>query len=819
MPFSLRLLLRDIRSGELLTLLFALIIAVTTVTAISLFIDRLSLSFEQESANLLAADRLISSDEPIEPDWQTEAQSLSLQTAQRTTFRTMLFAGDALQLSQVNAVTDSYPLRGSFLVDEVLFGKGESYSSSPKPGNIWLSSRLASLLNINIGDQVDVGEISLTVSRYLVRDPGSTGSSFAISPRAIMNEADLAATGVIIPGSRVSYALLLSGERDDLASYENWVTPKLTTSQRWRTPIQKGEQIGETISKAESFLLLSGTLAVFLSGVAMALASVRYVKRHLMQLAVLKTLGATPNKLSKLLLIQFGFIFIIGTAIGLILGWFGQDVIAALLSGLMSTALPEPTTDRLWLGIATGFISMMAFCLPLLQRLIQVSPMSVLQPAIKVAPNTVVTYLIGLIAMFGLMCIYTQGWILPSIMMLALLAIAIIVSVLGWFIFKLGRKLTYGATTGWQIGFAALYRRLMPNLFQLFIFTLIIMLGLILLGVKSSLIADWQQQLPDDAPNHYLFNVQAPQLKAIDNATAQLGVERSDWYPMVRGRVIAVNGQDVQNVYPEEQREPELVSRELNLTWSTDLGTGTQVIAGDYHAEGISIEQRVAREANLIMGDTLTINIGGNQVSLPITSVRTVDWGSMQPNFYLILPKSALAQTPANFVSSLFIGSQQAQPFYKAMSQFPTVSILNVTDILSQIQTVIAQLSQAIELVLISILGAGALVLLTSVRATLEARLEEGALLRVLGAKKKLIQQALLIEFGALGLFSGLIAAIGAEASLYGLQVFVFKGEASWHPVLWLLGPAAGLTIIVAIGLFASRTVLTVPPMHLLREN
>ena len=484
MPFALRLLIRDLRSGELLTLLFALIISVTTVTSISLFIDRLALSFEQESANLLAADRLISSDDPIPDQWQQKAERLSLQQASRVGFRTMLFAGDALQLSQISAVTDTYPLKGQFLIDSSLFGKGEAYSGSPKKGNIWLSSRLASLLNISLGEQVEVGETSLTVSQYLVRDPGSTGSNFAISPRAVMNQADLAATQVIIPGSRVNYALLLAGERETLTEFESWVTPQLDEGQRWRTPIQKGERIGDTISKAESFLLLSGTLAVFLSGIAMALASVRYVKRHLMQLAVLKTLGATPFALTKLLTIQFGIVFIIGTTLGLILGWFGQDVISSLLSGLMSTALPEPTAGRLWLGAATGFVSIIAFCLPLLQSLIRVSPMSVLQPAAKVAPNTLLVYIVGLTAMFGLMCVYTKGWILPSIMMLTMLVVGIVVSLAGWLIFRLGRGLTSGATSGWQIGFAALYRRLMPSLFQLFIFTLIIMLGLVLIGVK-----------------------------------------------------------------------------------------------------------------------------------------------------------------------------------------------------------------------------------------------------------------------------------------------------------------------------------------------
>ena len=818
MSFAFRLLLRDIRSGDILTLIIALIISVGTVTAISLFIDRLQLSFEQQSASLMAADRLIRSDDEIPQSWLVKASELSLQRAENTSFSTMIFAGDTLQLSQLSAVTDRYPLKGAYLVDDTLFGTGKSFTKPPQKGQVWLSSRLASLLNVKIGEQVEVGESRLTVAKYLVRDPGSSSSAFAIAPRAVMNMADLASTQVIIPGSRVRYSLLLAGNRAALNEFEAWVTPQLNEGQRWRTPTQKGERIGDTIGKAESFLLLAGTLAVILSGIAMALASVRFVKRHLMQVAVLKTLGATPKLLVKVFFIQFTLLFVIGVVVGLAIGWGIQGIISSLLSELMSTSLPEPSISRLWLGVATGFISMMAFCLPLMQRLIKISPMSVLQPSLKFEQNTLVIYSIGFIGMYGLMCLYTKGFLLPTIMTLALVGLGLLVTVIGFTVFRLGRSLTSGATSGWQIGLASLYRRLVPNLFQLLVFTLIIMLGLILVGVKSSLVADWQQQLPEDAPNHYLFNVQADQIPQINTATDQLGILRSDWFPMVRGRVISANGESVQTLYPEEKGEPEIYERELNLTWSETLGKGNKLVSGDLAADGLSIEQRVAQEANLSLGDTLTLNIGGNIITLPITSIRTVDWGSMQPNFYLILPKEILQNYPANFVSSSFISDDNAQPFYKAMSQFPTVSILNIGDLLKQIQNVISQLSQAIQLVLLCILSAGGLVLLSSVRSTLEERLEEGALLRVLGARKALVQQALFVEFGALGLFSGLIAAAGAEASLYGLQVFVFQSQASWHPLLWGLVPLIGVCIISAIGLFASRTVLNVPPMHLLRE-
>jgi putative ABC transport system permease protein len=817
MSFTFRLMLRDLRSGDLLTLLLALIISVSTVTSIGLFIDRLQLSFEQESANLLAADRLVRSDDTIPTEWSLKADELALQYAQRTSFTTMMFADNSLQLSQLSAVSEGYPLKGAYLVDDTLFGTGQRSTESPQQGEIWASSRLASLLNIELGDQVEVGDATFTLTKYLVRDPGSSTSAFAISPRAVMNMVDLAATNVIIPGSRVRYSLLLAGDRNALDLYETWITPQLNEGQRWQTPTQRGERIGDTIGRAESFLLLAGTLAVVMSGVAMALASARFVKRHLMQVAILKTLGATPKLLGKVFFQQLFTLFLVGALIGLAIGWGIQEIIASLLSGLMSTTLPEPSISRLWLGATTGLISMLAFCLPLMSHLIKISPLSVLQPNAKIELNTFVIYLIGFLGMYGLMCVYTKGFLLPSIMTAAIFGIALLVAGIGWIAFKLGRSLTSGATSGWQIGLASLYRRLVPNLFQLLVFTLIIMLTLILIGVKSSLIADWQQQLPEDAPNHYLFNVQANQIDQINNQTSKLNVQKSEWYPMVRGRVTAANGEMVQTLYPNEKGEPELYERELNLTWADSIGKGNELVSGDFTAEGLSIEQRVAKEANLTLGDKLTINIGGNIVTLPITSVRTVDWGSMQPNFYLILPKSILEDYPANFVSSLFIEESKAQSFYKAMSAFPTVSILNVGDILKQIQTIIGQLSQAIQLVLLCILSAGALVLLASVRSTLEERLEEGALLRVLGAKSALVRQALFVEFGALGFFSGLIAAIGAETCLYGLQVFVFNADASFHPLLWLFGPLIGVCVISSIGVFASRTVLKVPPMLLLR--
>ncbi|MFT2111473.1 ABC transporter permease [Marinomonas sp. 2405UD68-3] len=817
---AVKMLIREIRNGDVLTLLFALILSVSTVTGIDLFVDRLQTSFTIQSATLLAADRVVRSNSVISQERIEYAENKNLETAQKTSFSSMVFSDEGLQLSQVSSVTESYPLRGSYLIDDVSFGAGYEVEQGPKVGEIWVSSRLASLLSVNIGDAVYVGEKEFIIRHFLVRDPGSTGSAFAIAPRAVINQFDLAATEVIQPGSRVRYSLLLAGNEDALTQYEEWIIPNLEKGERWRTPKSGGQGINSAIDRAESFLLLAGTLAVVMSGVAMALASSRYVRRHLTQVAVIKTLGATPRKIANILLSQLAIIFIVGTGVGLLLGWLIQEMIALSLANLLSTVLPNASVSNLWLGFITGLMSLLAFCVPLLMRLFDVSPLTVLHPEGKIQLKSLQLYVVALIGMYLLMVIYTGGLLLPSIMIVAIFIVAILIGFIGYLLFKLGRTLTSGVVSGWQIGLASLHRRLMGNLFQLLVFTLIIMLGLILIGVKSSLISDWQKQLPVDAPNHYLFNVQESEVLQITSIASDLNIPVNEWYPMVRGRVFQVNGQDAETLFPEGESEPELLSREMNLTWSNTLAEDNVLLEGEFgeSAQGLSIEDSVAKEMNLMLGDVLGIKIGGLDYQLPITSIRSVDWGSMRPNFYLILPQSILSDFPANYVSSMFIEKENVQSFYKSMTDFPTVSMLNVGDLIQQIQMIIAQVSQAIQLVLFFILFSAVLVLNASVRASLDERLEEGALLRTLGASKTLIRQSMLVEFGFLGFSAGIIGALAAELCLFGLQTFVFEIAPSFHPLMWGLGPITGFFVVSIIGLYAGKSVLTVPPMRMLRS-
>jgi putative ABC transport system permease protein len=819
MKLALKILLRELRNGDVLTLALAMVLSVATVTGISLFIDRLQSSFELQSATLLAADRVVRSPNELPVEWQIKAEETGLNVANRAWFSTMVFTDAGLQLSQISAVTDAYPLRGEYLIDDTLFGVGYATVESPAEGEVWVSSRLASLLEVEVGDKIQIGEADFSVTAYLVRDPGSSASAFAIAPRAVINWNDLEKTEVIQPGSRIRYALLMAGESELLDNMEAWVKPKLNDNQEWRSPRAGGRGIGATIDRAESFLLLAGTLAVVMAGVAMALASNRYVKRHLAQVAVMKTLGATPKKIASILIWQLVSIFVVGSLIGLILGWSVQAFIAYSLETLLSTTLPEPGLDKIWLGIITGLTSLIAFCLPLMVRLLSVSPLSVLQPMGRIEGRTALLYAFGFVGMFTLMVIYTQGLLLPSLMVLSILFVSVLVASIGFILFKLGRKFTAGATSGWQIGLAALHRRLQSNLFQLLVFTLIIMLVLILTGVRSNLISDWQAQLPKGAANHYLFNIQQDDVAPLQNMMSSLEIGESDWYPMVLGRVTKINQKTVAMLYEDRKERPEMLSRELNLTWTDTLGLDNEIVEGKFDPtqDGFSIELKAAQEAQIKLGDEITLFIGGREYSQTVTSIRRVDWSSMRPNFYLILPQTILSDFPANYITSVYVADQYKQDFYKGMADYPTVSLLNVGDLIGQIQLIIAQVSQAIQLLLGFIVASGGLVLVASIRASLDERLEEGALLRTLGASKSLIRQAMLIEFGFLGIFAGFIAVLAAEACLYGLQVYLFELSASFHPMLWIMGPVLGFFIVTGIGLFAGRSVLKVAPMRMLQ--
>ncbi|MDP6187118.1 MAG: ABC transporter permease, partial [Pseudomonadales bacterium] len=313
-----RMAWRDIRSGEMALLLVALLVAVGTVTSISLFVDRLQSALLEESSNFLAADRQISSSQAIPEAFVQQAQQRGLNTAQTLVFPSMVFAGDLNQLVSVKAVDATYPLRGDLIVGSEPFQRGAPTNSVPEPGTVWLDSRLFPAMNLGLGDTIEVGIAKLTVASVLIAEPDRGGSFFDLGPRLLMNMQDVAATEVVQPGSRLSYRLLLSGAEVELEALREALPLKPNFS--WVSVRESSPRIGRALDRAESFLLLGGLLGVLLAGIAVGLSAHRYAQRHFDHVGVLKTLGATPTQILRGFMSLLLMVGLAAIGLGLLLG-------------------------------------------------------------------------------------------------------------------------------------------------------------------------------------------------------------------------------------------------------------------------------------------------------------------------------------------------------------------------------------------------------------------------------------------------------------------------------------------------------------------
>lgn len=823
---ALRLAWRDWRSGELALLLVALLVAVGAVTSISLFVDRLHQALLLESANFLAADRQVRASHPIADGLRHEARAHGLSLVDTMVFQSMVY-GDAErhQLISVKAVGPGYPLRGALIAGEVPFAEGAPAAGIPAPGEVWLDSRLFPALGVELGDRVEVGVAAFKVSRVLIKEPDRGGSFFDLGPRLLMNLADVPATEVVQPGSRIRYRLLLRGEETQLNAFRDAVDFGPGVS--WVDIRGGSRRIGDALDRAESFLLLGGLLAVLLAGVAVALSAHRYARRHYDHVGILKTLGAGPNG------IMYGFLGILGVlglfsvALGLSLGGGLHLGIVAALDALIPVNLPPPSARPFLLGAATGLICALAFAMPPLLHLKNISPLRVMRRNLGAAPASEwLTW--GAAAAGGLLLLiwYSESLFLTLWTLLGTGAVLLAFGGLAWMLLHGSRAAGMQAGSRLRLALAALQRRHRDSIAQILVFGLAIMLLLVLLLLRTALVDEWRSALPEDVPNHFLMNVTPAQLAGVGALLDAHTERQGPLYPMVRGRAVTVNGIDAEawdaDLRAEREREGEL-SDERNLTWTETLPKDNEVIAGSWWAPGderalVSLEDEYARELHLGLGDRLEFDIGGRRVQAEVASIRSLDWESMQPNFFVILSPGALRDFPTTYMTSFFLPAGEKAFLNRLLSQFPTVTVIEVDAIVDQIKRIIDRVTQAVELVLALVLVAGCLVLVASIQASRDARLSEHALLRALGGARSLITGSLAIEFALLGAFSGLVAAVGAEVTVALLQTQVFELPASAHPGLWALGPVIGALLVLGVGLAGTRRLVSSPPMLVLRD-
>ena len=838
---ALRLLFREWRAGSLTVMATALLIAITSHTTIGFFTERLSNAMEAKATHLLGADLVIKSPSAIGPEllenYITEkvddSAKTSLNIAHTVEFTTVAIAGDELKLTSVKAVSNNYPLKGFMRTSLTLFGEEITTTDSPPTGEIWVEHRVLSSLTINVGDSIDIGDTSLKVSRVLTFEPDRSGAFYALAPRIIMNLDDLPKAGVVQQGSRVDYRYLIEGSPANIKTYRDWIKPQLTPSQSVLDIHNERPAVSTSLVRAESYMKLSGLVAILLAAVAIAMSARLYAESHYDTSALIRCLGGRQNDVLFIFILQLAILAFFSGVIGSIFGWVSQSFIAFLIQDMLPESFPQPSLTSAWTGLALSFIVLFGFSLPTLIRLRQVSPLRVLRKNLE--PNSlsgVIIYLATFIFVSLLIFVYTQDIKLTAASLIGGATIALFGFIIVALLFMLLNKFNQKSPLIIKSGIRNLIRRKNETRWQTLAFGITMMAMTLVVIIRSDLIDTWQSQLPEDIPNHFVMNILPGDVNAFEAFLAKNKITSSNLYPVSRGRLTHINDVAVKNSVTKEEEGNEALNRELNLTEAKEMQKDNRLVQGEWWTNNtkpseatstpsnpkVSIEARLAKKLNIKLDDKLTFFIGSRSLKASVSSIRTVKWDSFKPNFYMVFEPGSLSSYPTTNLTSFYLPEKNRDILNAMLRQFPAITLLEVGAILEQIKSILAQVTLAVEIVLSFVLFAGFAVTFAALQSTLSQRLHEGALMRTLGASKRQIRINQWVEYAMMGSLSGLIAVSGTEVVLWMLYTQVFHLEYNVNLLLIVLLPLVGALVIGLFGVFTSRKVLDESPTLVLRE-
>lgn len=819
---AFRLLIRDGRSGELTILVMALIIAVTSSTAISLFADRLHRTMSTQAAEFLAADLVITSPALISPLWITKAQSLGLNRARTAEFSTVLIENDELLLAGVKAVSPHYPLRGYLKTTKQDYSTQRITHHGPRKGEVWIDKRVLSALKLNLGDDLVVGEKTLNISQLITYEPDKRGDLYSLSPRVMINDADLSATNVLQPGSHVHYFFQFSGTTDALKTFSMWIKPQLMVSQRLMDIHEDRPELGSALSRAERYLGLSSIVVILIAGVAIAMSTRRYSERHFNATAILRCLGCKQHEILWLYIYQFIFLGFFACAIGVILGWFAQEALFYLLRDLLPAKVANPGGIAVIIGFFTGLAILFGFALPPLLRLKKVSPLRVLRRELAPLPSSAwFVYSLASSLVTVLIWGYTQDLKMTLTIIGGGFIITLLVGLLIYAVLIQSHKLLPFISLSWRFGLQGLLKDPKASVNQILAFSITLLAMILSFTVRTDLIDDWQQQLPENAPNYFVLNVFPLQVSAFKQQLQQHQINDSQFYPVVRGRLVKINAKAVQQIVSKDSQGERATHRDLSLTWGAQLPIDNKTVAGQWNSTEkgvVSIEQKLAKSLKVVIGDKLTFTLGSQQLEATVTHIRSVKWDTMKPNFYMVFSPGTLSGYATTYMTSFYLSDENKDVLNTLVKTYPGITVLEVDAMLKQFKMILTQLTEAINYLLYFALLAGFTVLFAAVYSTLDNRIYEGTLMRTLGANRTLLRKAHLVEFCLLGLVSGLIAVFMSELLIYILYHYILHLDYQINWVLWITIPLISMFCIAATGYCGVRRVVTKSPMQVLRE-
>jgi putative ABC transport system permease protein len=822
--FALLALLRDWRSGELAVLLAALLVAVTALTGVGFFTDRIAQAVILRASEVLAADLRLQSGWPLDPEYAVLAGERGIATATTVSFPSVVFFGEDSALTSLRAAGPGYPLRGRLRISEAPFEPARETSALPGRGEAWLDSRLLARLGARVGDRVSVGATTFAVTRVLDYRPDQGSAFVDLAPSLLIGLADLESTELLGPGSRVTWSLLFAGEPAAIRDFKTLLEERHKPGERLVDVAEASPQIRSSTERAGRFLNLSALITVLLAAIAVAMTARRYTQRHLDNVAVMKCLGAPQALVLQVTVIELGLLALIAAAGGSLLGFLAQEILAWLLGGIVRADLPPPTAAPVLMGTVTALAILVGFALPPMLQLKRVPPARVLRRNLEPPPlRYSLSYGLALAALLAVLY-----WLVRDGRLVVFVAAGVggtlaVLSGAGWLLVRLAGRMRGAVGIAWRYGLANLARRGRESIVQVVAFGLGLMVLLLLAVVRKDLLDDWRASLPEDTPNFFLVNIPATGTGAFAEFISERGLPAPNLVPMVRARLTAINGRGVDELALQTDRGRGFAEREQNLSWAEDLQRDNRIVEGrwwtgaDRGRKLVSVTTEYQEELALELGDRLSFDVAGEVLDAEISSFREVQWDGFQPNFFLVFSPGTLDGLVGTWLTSMRLRPEQRPLLADLVRRFPSVSIFDIDAILAQVRDIMERAALAVQYVFLFTLAAGIMVLLAAIQATRDERRYESAVLRTLGASRRVVLAGVASEFAALGMLSGTLAALGATLAGWLLAVQVFDLEYALDPWVWVIGLAAGTVIVGGAGTFAARGVIDHPPINILR--